>query len=186
METAFGIAIIVAGIALLRLAWARSWDSARTWTGCIALLAGLILLAAADGAWGIAVGFIAAMVTAFLILARAAATSRPAKERPIREAAPTILLRPEGAKGLARRFAVFLITVPGAGVAAGLVALALQALTRAAGWLEADSTTLGLLALPVAWAALAVLLLLQTRPAAMLKPLLGTGFIAGAALWLAI
>lgn len=188
MAPAAGMAAVAAAIVMLWAGWSRAGRGGRPHALCglLAAVAGLGLLGVGDGAWGVAVGLIAAMLTAFLVLARAAWTSPPSRERPARDLRPRAVPRAGGAVGVARRVAVFLMTVPGACAAGSLAALALQALARAGGWPEADSTTLGLLAFPVAWAALAVWLLLQARPAAMLAPLLGTGIVAGATLWLAV
>lgn len=184
---ASGLAATVAGIALVRFGWSRGRrrGAVATVAGWSALAAGLLLLAGLAGAWGISVGAMAAMLGASLFLLRAAWASPEARERPVREPAPTVRLRPADARDLARRVGIFLIVVPGGFAASAGVSLALQALARAGGWQEANSTTLALLAFPLVWTLLTVVLMLRTRIAAMLKSLAGIGVVAGATLWLA-
>ena len=163
-----GIAAAAAGPVILWTGWrqggkARPWRAVRGWAP---ILAGLILLGWRDGAWGLMVGAMAAMFAACLILAWVVLGSQADKGRAPREApsAPRGWL---GWSDLGRRVSVFLLVVPGSMIASGLVALALQAGARRMGWLEANSTTFGLLVFPFAWILFALFLTLRTGPVAM-------------------
>lgn len=181
------VTAMAAGVLSLRAGWGRSRGRLFVAAGWALILTGLGALAAADGAWGLSIAAIVATLTACVVLAQAAlASTPPATERAVRTAAPTVLLRPGGAEGVLRRLAVFILVVPVACGASVLVALTFQAATRGAGWLESDSTALGLLLFPIVWAILVTLLMLKPGPKAMLTPLAGTLAAAGALFWIFI
>lgn len=181
------IIAIAAGVLSLRVGWGRPRGRHFVGIGWAAILAGVAVLAARDGAWGLSVGALAAMLTACLVLAHSALVSAaPAKERAARTATPSVLLRSGGAEGLLRRLAVFILVIPVAFGVSVMVALAFQAAARSTGWLEPDSTALGLLVFPIVWTILATMLMLRPGPISMLKPLAGTLAAAGASFWIFI
>lgn len=174
--------LVAGGVALLRYGWRRTRGAVlAAWA---LLVAGLVWLMLGDGAWGLSAGLIVAMLVAWALLGHAALTS-PERPRPMRaEREPSIALRPEGARGVARRLAIFLLSVPFAGLVAGLFALALQASALGAGMSVANATAMALLVFPIGWGVLTLLVLLEERALAMLRMLGIIGAIAGTVFWL--
>lgn len=151
------------GVMLLRFGWGR--HRAIIGAGWIAILAGIGLPGRANGAWGIAIGSVLAMVAATLLLGWAAWTTpvRPARaERAARMAAVAPRRR------FAGRLATFVIVGPAGFAAAQILALGLHAAFRGAGQAEADATALALLLQPAAWAVLMTVQLLCARRRTMI------------------
>lgn len=173
--------LVVAGIGLLRRAWRRGWGPVLlAW---VPVIAGLAWLTLREGAWGLSVGAIAAMLVAAGVLGHAAWSSKPKRTPERAEREPTVALRPEGWRGLARRIAIFLLAVPVSGATAVLLALALQATMRASGVAEANGIALSLLILPIAWATIATLVMLEERLAAMLRLIAIVAAVGGGVFW---
>lgn len=179
-----GVALVAVGIGALRLGWSRARGRLTTPLGWASVGLGLVLLASRDGAWGLAVGGLVGSTAAFVLVAHAWC-SRPAQTagRPPRS---TLRLHEEGRLHLGRRLLTFLLVVPAAMAVSLAAGLAAQALGRAAGWAEADSTALGLFVFPLAWALLAATMMVRTGPLAMLKPLSGTLAASAILFWIAI
>lgn len=158
-----GSTACAAGVAALRLAWAQPRRSAGlnalAW-GAVA--AGLVVLAWADGAWGVAVGLTAAMLTAAIFLAIAAAAPGNGRRR---DEAAAIRKDRDGRPELAlgRRTAIFLLVVPGAFAASVLLSLAALGLARQAGWSEADGIALAFYLFPFAWTATVLAVMFRSR-----------------------
>lgn len=172
---------IVAGIVLVRLGWGgRRGAAGLGWT---LAGAGLVVLAARDGAWGLAIGTVAGMLAALALVLRAGWTS-PAKmpRRPVREA-PSILL-PRRWHDLRRRMLVFALVVPVGFGAAQWLAFAAQAAARRAGVGDADTMVMTLLLQPVAWAALMSWQMSRAGPRRMVAPPAAAALL-GTALWCA-
>lgn len=164
-------ALGVAGVAALRFAWSLPRRSA-AWNGVGWGLLALSTVGAgmAEGAWGIAVAALFAMAAAALALAvagiraprgRAAASNR------------RVGLLPEGAepRRIGRRFGTFaLVILAGFAVAVGL-AMSVRGFGGLLGWSEANANALALFVVPLAWAVLATVLLMQTRPRSQLATL---------------
>jgi len=177
---AAALAAILCGIALIRLGWGgRNTVAAVGWTSTAA---GLVALAAADGAWGIAIGTVVGM-TAGLGLVLYAGWTAPAKVvRPPREA-PSILL-PRHWHALGRRITVFVLVVPVAFVAAQWLAFAAQAVARRSGANEADTMVMTLFLQPTLWAVLMAWQMTRAGPARMVAPPAAAALL-GTALWCA-
>lgn len=174
--TVTAVAIIAAGgVGALRYGWSHPERRVSVVAGWAAIAIAVLWLGTQEGAWGVSIASIVVMLGAMVPLLYAAARDPRRAARPARTGDVAndsgIRLHAGGASGIARRIATFLITVPGAGAASLLVALAGQAAARGAGWHEANSITLGLLLLPVTWAILSLWLLMYDRPAAMLARL---------------
>ena len=89
------------------------------------------MLAARDGAWGLAMGTLPVMLVAFGFLAREAiASTAPARAARIAESEPTVHLHAADWRDVGRRIAIFVIAVPIAGAVSLLVGLALAAAVR--------------------------------------------------------
>ncbi|WP_245844268.1 hypothetical protein [Sphingomonas spermidinifaciens] len=179
--------LAAAGTVVLRLAWdAREPAQVRlTLAGWSAIAVALAALAARDGAWGIALGALPVMLVAFGFLARAAlASAAPSRAARVVESEPSVHLHARDWRDVGRRVAIFLIAVPVAGLVSLLAGLAFAAAARAGGAVEADSITLALFVTPLVWSILGVVLLLEARAAAMLRPLVAIGAVSGATFWL--
>jgi hypothetical protein len=126
------------------------------------ILAAALLLGIAAGAWGIAVSAMATSTAALLILAYVAAHSVAARRTLAREAAVHPVDVQAVVSGLPRRFAVFLLVVPGGIVASTIVALGARAVASRAGWDAADSTMVALAGMPFVWSIIASLQMTQS------------------------
>jgi len=158
-----GSAVAVAGVLLLRRAWGLPRRSAaQNGIAWLLLLAGAVLGGAGNGAWGVSIVSLFAMTAATLLLAQAAATSRPARVRASDRKAHILPERGEP-RHIGRRLLTFAVTVPLALAAALLVALGARAAAMLAGAAEADGTGLALLLLPLVWSLLAFALLMLPR-----------------------
>ncbi len=187
MLTTALLLLAAAGTIALRFAWdAREPTQIRlTLAGWAAIGAALAVLAARDGAWGIAMGALPVMLVAFGFLAREAlASTAPARAARIAETEPSVRLHAADWRDVGRRVAIFLIAVPIAGAVSLLVGLALAAAALASGALEADTITTALFVTPLVWSVLGVVLLLRPRAAPMLRPLAAIGAVSGATFWL--
>jgi hypothetical protein len=174
-----GSAAAAGGVAILRRAWALPARApAMNGTGWAALLAGQLLGAAGDGAWGMAITVQAAIGAACLFLAHAALTSpRPKRQPAEREVSP-----PSTGLRLGPRFLSFLLTVPAALAVALLVSVGARSVASATGWHEADANVLTLFLLPLMWAALATGLLMSAKRRTQVLVLLMPALAGGVAL----
>lgn len=176
--TAIALMAVVAAMLLVRVGWAgRRGAAALGWA-----LAGaaLVLLAATDGAWGVAVATTTGMAVALLLVLHAGATSPPRTIRPPRQA-PAVT-PPHHARDIARRVAVFALVVPVAFVAAQGLAFGLQAVARRAGWQDANTTVLALFLQPILWAAIMAVQMTRANAARMVAPP-AVATVAGLLLW---
>lgn len=163
MMVTAGAAATAGGVLLLRAAWGRERRDARANGMAWAVLAaGMLLAAAGNGAWGIAVTSLAAMMMAAVCLGRAAYASTPGRGTASQR---RVHMLPEGREPLhlGRRLLTFLFTVPLAFIAAVLAGLALRAAAGAFGWYDADGNVLTLMAVPLIWAILSTILLIEPR-----------------------
>ncbi|WBH18066.1 hypothetical protein [Sphingomonas radiodurans] len=170
-----GLLMMVAAMVLVRVGWggqrvygAIGWGLA---------VAALVLLAARDGAWGIAIGVVAGTATALAIVLHAGMLSPARALRPAREAPAISLPRRRG--DLLRRLGVFALVVPAAFAAAQWLAFGAHAAARGAGAPEADATAIMLFLQPIAWMAIMAWQMTRDGPSRMILPpaaaaLLGT------------
>jgi len=151
------------GIVLLRWSWSLKQRSAALNLAGWGLLAVAAVLAGMhSGAWGISVAALAAMGGALVVLALAAATSPPGRER-VSERRARILPDPGEPLRLGSR-ALTLAEVMIGGLAASVaLAIAFRALAVSIGWSEADANAAALFIVPLAWGILACVLLMQDR-----------------------
>lgn len=169
---------IVAGILLVRLGWGgRRGAAAAGWTVAAAALG---LLTWRDGAWGLALGCVAGMIAALVVILHAGWTSPRKARRAPRQAPATAI--PQKPSDLARRLAVFALTVPVAFAAAQWLAFAVQALVRASGSAEADAIVLMLFVQPVAWGVIVSVQMTRADPWRMLAAPLAAS-VMGGVLW---
>lgn len=172
------------GVMLLRFAWARWQRSlALNLLAWSVVAVGLLLGAQAGGAWGVSVSSLAAIASAFLLLARAGLTSPSDKTKPSARRAHILPDKGEPLH-LGRRFGTFALSVPVALIASVLVAIAVRTLVDWAGWQEANSTVLALFLAPLLWAGLMLALLIIPRRTSQLT-LLGVPVVMSAIIILA-
>ena len=158
---AAGIAAAVAGIAVLRLSWGMAQRSvAANAAAWLLLAAGALLACAGAGAWGVAVASLWAMGLAAALLAVAAWRSDKVAARPTDRRARML---PQGGwlLDLGRRALTFAMTVPLAMAASLALAVGLHWALKEAGWQPADAIAAALIAVPVVWAVLASVMLMQ-------------------------
>lgn len=156
-------ALAVAGVALLRFAWSLPHRSA-AWNGAgWAALAGAVLCGWwSAGAWGASVVALVAMAAAFVALSVAGWRSPPGRATGSNRRAG-MLPEPGEPRRIGRRLVTFLVVIPGGLLASLAVALAVRGLVIASGWNEADANVSGLFAVPLVWAIVSTLLLMQAR-----------------------
>lgn len=175
---ALALLAVAAAMLLVRIGWGGRRELALT--GWALATVAMLTLAAGDGAWGIAMAGVAGMATAGAMVLHAGWTA-PVKVRRAPREAPSITL-PHRPADYARRFAVFVLVVPLAFVAAQWLAFGAQALARRGGWMEADTTTLMLLGQPLLWSVLMAWQMTCAGPARMIAPPAAAA-ILGTMLW---
>ena len=157
------VALGASGVAVLRYAWALSRRSVGLNAAGWALLATAVVAGwGGGGAWGVAMASIAARLAACVALAVAGLRSPPGKARSPNRRADML---PEAGepRRIGRRFGTFAIVILG-GLAVSIgLAVALRGLGGALGWNEADTLVLALYLVPLFWAVLATVLLMQAR-----------------------
>ncbi|WP_162806164.1 hypothetical protein [Sphingosinicella terrae] len=161
--TWIGAVLAVAGVALLRLAWARPRRSrALNGLGWSALATATILAWQGDGAWGVALASLFAMAAALVLLAVAGAKSPAGRAKPSDR--KTGMLPEAGEpKRIGGRVLTFLVVVLGGLVVSIGLAIAVRGVGGLLGWQEADGNALAFFTVPLAWAVLASVLLMQAR-----------------------
>lgn len=174
LAAAFG----VAGIGVLRFAWSlprrsTAWNSA----GWGLLLAATTGAAVAEGAWGVAVMAILAMAAAMLALAVAGAQSPQGRAAASNR---RVGMLPEGAEPprIGRRLATFALVMIGGALVSVALAAAVRGLGGLLGWHEANANALALFTVPLGWAALCTVLLMQTRRRSQLLTLVSCALLA--------
>jgi hypothetical protein len=155
-------ALGVAGVGVLRFAWSlprrsAGWNAAG-WGLLLASAVGAVL---AEGAWGVSIVAMLAMGAATAALAVAGARS------PRGRAAASnrrVGMLPEGRepRRIGRRLGTFALVIVGGLAVAVALALGVRGLGGALGWHEANSNALALFTVPLAWAIVSTVLLMQT------------------------
>ena len=164
--------LIAAGIsgagggAMLRYAWAMprrstGWNAAGWGLFALGLIVGWI----GAGAWGASIAALFSMGMALLLLGYAAATAPPPTNAKASNRRVGAL--PEGSEPwrLGRRIVTFLIVMVAAMIVALGLALAVRGLLAWGGAGEANANVASFYAMPLAWALLAFLLLMEERRA---------------------
>lgn len=171
--------IMVAGAMLLvRIGWSGRPPVATV--GCGLAVIGLVLLTHRDGAWGLAIGTAAGIVSVLAIVLHAGWASPAKALRPAREA-PSVVI-PVTMSDVARRVAVFALVVPGAFLAAQWLAFGVQAVARRGGAGDADTIVLALYLQPVLWAVIMTVQMTRAGAARMIAPPVAAALI-GTGLW---
>jgi hypothetical protein len=171
----FSAAAGVVAIAVLRFAWSLPRRSV-TWNaaGWGLLAVACIGAMSAEGAWGAAVTTLVIMATAAVALTVAAAKSPPGR---VAASNRRVGMLPEHGepRRIGRRFGTFgLVIVAGLVVSVSL-AMAVRGLGAMLGWSEANSNALALFTVPVAWAVLSTILLMQERRRDQVLTLVASG-----------
>jgi hypothetical protein len=159
----------LAGVGVLRLAWARPNRSLPlNLAGWLLMLGGAVCGWAAAGAWGAAVAALFPMAGALLLLAIAAFTSAPAKLKASNRRAGLLPERGEPMRIAGRLLTFVLVGVLAAALGSG-IAVALGALLLLMGMSEANAYALALQLMPLIWAALAFAVMMQPSRRGQLK-----------------
>lgn len=155
------VALGVAGVGALRYAWSLPRRSPiANGIGWALLGLAAVLAAAADGAWGVSVAALGAMLAAFAILAVAGFRS---PEKQAKGSNRRVGMLPEAGepRRIGRRVVTFLLViVAGFAVSVGL-GLAVRGLGGVLGWSESNANVVALFSVPVTWSVLATVLLMQ-------------------------
>lgn len=158
-----GVVSALLGIALLRHAWSLSRRSP-AWNGAgwTALGGAAGLAAAAEGAWGVSVAALASMAAALVTLAVAGILSPKGRTKASNRRAGML---PEAGepRRIGRRVVTFLLTVVGGLVVSVGLGLAARWLGDLLGWSEANANVAALYTVPVVWALLVFVLLMQEK-----------------------
>lgn len=165
-------------LVLVRLGWGgRRGLAAAGW-----LLATLSLLALTTmhGAWGLAMGAVAAMLVALAIVLQAGWASPQGRARKA-SSTPSVTL-PHSWAGTGRRLAVFALVVPVSLAASVWLAYGLNTMLTGNGTQDADTVATMFFVQPLAWAVLMSWQMTQSGPRAMIVPPL-LASILGTLLW---
>jgi hypothetical protein len=173
-----GLVAITAAMLLVRLGWSGRRGVAPL--GWALGVGGLLLLAANDGAWGVAVGAVAGMAVAIALVLHAGWRSPVKVRRPARTV-PSITL-PHRPADIARHLFVFVLVVPIGFAAAQWLTFGAQALARRAGAGEADALALTLILQPVLWGVLMAWQMTRATAMRMIAPP-ASAAILGTILW---
>ncbi|GAA0676572.1 Ca2+/Na+ antiporter [Sphingomonas insulae] len=174
------LVVVVIGVGLIRWGWSGRRGAAGA--GWLLAAAALVMLAARNGAWGIAVGAVVGIAAALVLVLYAGWTS-PAKVSRAGREAPSITL-PRRWHDLRRRVVVFMLVVPIAFCAAQWLAFGAQAIARRAGANDADTMVLTLMLQPILWALLIAWQMTRASPARMVAPP-AAAVVLGTVLWCA-
>ncbi|WP_174296812.1 hypothetical protein [Sphingomonas bacterium] len=160
------ILTVAVGVALVRLGWNRRLALAIA--GWVLIAVAIVACARESGAWGMAVCALAGMATAFAVLLWSGRATPVRAWRPDRQR----LAATPGQEPLmvVRRASVFLLVVPGGGIASLVFAVGVQVAGRRAGLGEADATACLLLLLPLLWASLLAWQMTRDNPRRMVIP----------------
>lgn len=172
------LSTVAAGLAAIRYGWRG--DERVAWLGWAAIAIAIVVAAALDGAWGIALMLLALSTVAAVPVAVAAWTSAPARLASPRGRARAVANQTD--RALARRLSVFLLVVPVGCLAATTLAFGIQAAVRGAGYGDANALATILFVQPVAWGVLASVQMLAAGPRAMIVPALACA-LPGLLLW---
>lgn len=155
-----GPVCVANGVVLLRLAWKKTQRSmAMNAIAWALILAGALAGVFAEGAWGLAVTALTLMLAAFAALTHSAAIAPAGKNRASTRRAHVLPDQGEPLQ-VPRRLATFVLSLPGAGLSALVLALGMRAGASSVGVSEANANVLALLAMPLTWATLLVCVLL--------------------------
>ena len=156
-----GSAIGIVGVGLLRLAWAQDRRShTLNLAGWLLILSGALCGWGTAGAWGLAVTSLWPMGAAFVLLGIAGLRSPPGKTRASNRRVGLVPERGEPLR-LAGRALTFVVVAFLAAVLGIGIAVAVAGLMRIVGSAEANAYSLALMMMPLTWAVLAYLLLMQ-------------------------
>lgn len=174
------LAIGSAGLSLVlvRIGWGgRRILAAAGW---LLAAASLLALALAYGAWGLAMGCVAAMAAALALVLLAGWASPAGRARKSGQAPAATL--PSSRAGMGRRLAVFALVAPVSCAASVWLAYGLNTLMTNGGEQTADTVATMFFVQPLAWTALMSWQMTQPGPRAMILPPLLAAML-GTILW---
>lgn len=160
------------GVGVLRYAWAlpRRSSAANT-AGWLLLLASVIFGWSQGGAWGVAVAALVTTAAAFVALTVAGVTSPAGRAAPRKRADRAV--RADENRAIGRRIATFMLVIPGGFVASIAVGVAMRGAGTLLGWGEANANVAAIFSVPLSWAVLVVVLLMQVKRRSQALTLLG-------------
>lgn len=161
------------GVGVLRYAWAmpRRVATANA-AGWLLLLASVICAWHYAGAWGVSIAALVTTAAAFFALAVAGATS-PTGRAPVPRQRNGSAATQDENRAIGRRVATFLLVMPGGCIAAIALGIAMRSIGTLLGWGEANANVAAVFAVPLVWAILAVVLLMQAHRRSQSLTLLG-------------
>lgn len=166
-------------LVLVRLGWGgRRWLAAAGW---LLAASSLLALTTAHGAWGLAMGAVAAMAAALGLVFQAGWVSPTGRARPERTS-PSVSL-PHSWRGTGRRLAVFALTVPVGLAASAWLAYGLNVLMKGDGAQGANSVATMLFVQPLAWTVLMSWQMTRPGPREMVVPPV-LAAVLGTLLWM--
>lgn len=153
----------VGAVGVLRLGWglphrSTAWNGA----GWGLLLAALLWSGYQAGAWGVSVTTLVTTGAAFVALAVAGLRSPRGRGTAANRRAGMLPQSGEPWQ-IGRRVATFLLVIPGGCAASVLFGMGMRGLGMLLGWGEANANVAAFYAVPVGWALLATLMLMQAR-----------------------
>ena len=155
-------ALGVAALCLLRFAWSLPKRSVSLNASAWAALAVAVVIAwYAEGAWGAAIVGLVTIAASFLALGIAGATA-PAGRASVSNRLAGMLPQGNEPRRIGRRIGTFLLVIAGGLLASIGLAVAVRGMGGALGWNEANAFVLALFTVPIAWAILASVMLMQT------------------------
>jgi hypothetical protein len=168
-------ALGAASVALLRFAWSLPKRNAR-WNaaGWGLLVASVAAAWSSEGAWGTAIAGLVTIGAAFIALTFAALKAPPGRAQPSNR---RVGMLPQGSepRRIGRRLGTFLLVTLGGLTASLALALTLRGVGGSLGWNEADTLVLALFSVPLSWAILASVLLMQEDRQRQVVTLLACG-----------
>jgi hypothetical protein len=166
-------------LVLIRLGWGGRRGMAAV--GWVVAAASLLALTMLHGAWGLAMGGVAAIAAALLLILPAGWVSPQGRARKA-AGAPSVTL-PHSWSGTGRRLAVFALAVPVSLAASLWLAYGLNALIIGGGALTPNSVATMLFVQPLTWALLMSWQMTQRGPRDMVWPPL-LAAVLGTLLWM--
>ncbi|MFS0738601.1 hypothetical protein ABC347_16260 [Sphingomonas sp. 1P06PA] len=170
-------ALAAAAVGVLRFAWSRPSRSL-LWNGIGwgLLLLALVAGAAIAGAWGVSIVALVAILAAFALLALAGWRSPAGRAAAANRRAG---MMPEAGEAwrIGGRLTTFLIVIPGGFLAAAALALTMRGSAMLLGWGEANANVAAFFMLPIGWAVVATIILMQDRRRSQVGTLLACGIV---------
>ncbi|HEX8486478.1 hypothetical protein [Sphingomonas sp.] len=164
-------------VGVLRYAWSQPRRVRALNVVAWAMLLGALLCGGwLEGAWGISIVSLAIIGAAFVSLAIAGIRS-PSGRRVQSDRRSGMTPQPAAPRRVGRRFATFLLVMPGGLAASIALGLAMRGSGMALEWGEANANVAALYTVPLAWAMLATIVLMQADRRRQIATLLACGLV---------